>query len=108
VSTEATKRRQTVTAPSRLADGHPADDPDAAPAECRDADPGLFFPEIGRSDQAADAKAICVRCPHLAACGEWAIPQDIYGIWGGLTQLDRSRIRSRRSRRAGAGQERAQ
>jgi hypothetical protein len=36
------------------------------------------------------AKSICRTCPHKAECAEWGINNERYGIWGGLTQKDRS------------------
>jgi hypothetical protein len=52
-------------------------------------DPELFFDEInsGRIEQ---AKAICQSCLVRNYCLEWAVEHDEkFGIWGGLTRLER-------------------
>jgi WhiB family redox-sensing transcriptional regulator len=42
----------------------------------------------------AKAKAICGWCPVRAECLEWALDNDErFGIWGGLSPLERQRIR---------------
>jgi WhiB family transcriptional regulator, redox-sensing transcriptional regulator len=76
------------------------DDGWRARAACRDEDPELFFP-IGSSGpaalkQIAAAKAICAQCPVREACLRFALDtgQD-YGIWGGLTEDERRRMRRR-------------
>ena len=73
-------------------------------AACRGEDPELFFP-VGSSGPAAlaqivAAEAICARCPVREACLRFALDtgQD-YGIWGGLAEDERRRLR-RRERRA--------
>jgi WhiB family transcriptional regulator, redox-sensing transcriptional regulator len=75
-------------------------------AECLDNDPELFFP-VGNGPEAARqtalAKRVCHRCPAMTACLDWALAngQD-HGIWGGLTEDERRRLknRTRRHRRA--------
>ncbi len=67
-------------------------------AACRNApDPELFFPldTAPGARQVAAAKAICARCPVLAECRSWAISHEAYGIWGGLTEHQRARLRHR-------------
>jgi WhiB family redox-sensing transcriptional regulator len=64
-------------------------------AACRGGDVGVFFPadEAG----AGAAKAICASCPVRDLCLEWAMSthQDD-GVWGGLTDNERRRLRRRR------------
>ena len=73
-------------------------------AACRHEDPELFFPD-GRgparpahqraSDlafQVAYAKSFCDPCPARLACLEQNLDVP-YGIFGGLTQQERARIR---------------
>jgi WhiB family redox-sensing transcriptional regulator len=66
-------------------------------AACRGKDPELFFP-VGSAGpalaQIAEAKKICARCPVLRAClvPAMATGQE-YGIWGGLTEDERRRLR---------------
>jgi WhiB family redox-sensing transcriptional regulator len=72
-----------------------ADDPDRA---CADhPDPNLWFPEKGSNG--ARAKTICRKCPLIDACSEFAIPQPrLWGVWGGLNDADRERLRRRRQK----------
>lgn len=68
-------------------------------AACRDLDVALFFPEPGVD--AGGAKAICAGCPVREACLEFAIAshQDD-GVWGGLDENERRRLRRRRQEAA--------
>lgn len=53
-----------------------------------------FFPEKGAS--AREARAVCAVCPVRAACLRYAIEHDErHGIWGGLTEHQRRRLRER-------------
>jgi WhiB family transcriptional regulator, redox-sensing transcriptional regulator len=68
-------------------------------AACRGLDPELFFPitTLGKAlPQVARAKRVCLRCPVRLACLDWALHtgQDA-GIWGGLTDQERRRLRYR-------------
>lgn len=74
-------------------------------AACATADPELFFP-IGDGqtarDEAAEARAVCRRCPVMDACLGWALAQGpgLEGIWGGMDQNQRrTRRRSISERR---------
>jgi len=64
---------------------------------CVYADTDLFFP-VGLSmkamKQANEAKAVCMDCPVVNECLEYAIRtnQDS-GIWGGTTEEERKSIR---------------
>lgn len=61
---------------------------------CRNADPRLFFPPAGSSQQAKEAKAICSGCKILTACLDYALPiTDLHGIWGGTNKGEREAIR---------------
>ena len=52
-------------------------------AACAGADPALFFPEPGASDQRA--KEICAACPVRAECLAAALVNgERYGVWGGV------------------------
>jgi WhiB family redox-sensing transcriptional regulator len=73
------------------------DDPDAwrQHAECRGMDPEFFYPERGEDVDAI--KAVCATCPVRAQCLEYAIThREMHGIWGGLSERQRRRIRSHR------------
>lgn len=70
-------------------------------ALCKYTDPEIFFPTTTGNQQAEHlnesnrtAIEICKSCKHQVECAAYAIvrPQ-IYGIWGGLTNTDRRRIR---------------
>ena len=66
-------------------------------AACRDEDPELFFPvsEIGpAARQAAEAKAVCARCPVRERCLEYAVDNGLdHGIFGGTTEAERRELR---------------
>jgi WhiB family redox-sensing transcriptional regulator len=73
---------------------------------CRDENPSLFFapdhesPHQRRLRETA-AKAICARCPVRTACRAYALRTgELYGIWGGTTERERSRSHARASRAA--------
>lgn len=51
----------------------------------------LFFPKSG-GDSNARAKATCRSCPFQAACLEYALGYQLYGIWGGTTQKERRQL----------------
>jgi WhiB family redox-sensing transcriptional regulator len=42
------------------------------------------------------AKSICRQCIHQVECAEWAIQNEDFGIWGGLTESNRRVIRRQR------------
>ena len=68
-------------------------------AACRGVDPSLFFP--GKGDSAPEARRVCAGCPVRDACLEYAlVGGETYGIWGGVPELQRKRMR--RQRRRGA------
>jgi WhiB family redox-sensing transcriptional regulator len=73
---------------------------DAPEAACREADPDLFFPDEGDNvAQIAEAKAVCAGCAVKDGCLAFALEFPQYGIWGGLTDEERRRLR--RSTRRG-------
>ncbi len=68
-------------------------------AACLGTDPELFYPaaEIGpvHDAQVAAAKAVCARCPVVAACLVGALARIPYGVAGGLTEDERRTLRRR-------------
>ena len=65
-------------------------------ALCAQTDPEAFFPEKGGSTR--DAKRICTTCEVKAQCLEYALQNDErFGIWGGLSERERRRLRRTRS-----------
>lgn len=64
-------------------------------AACRDADTAVFFPDS--DDEAGPALAICATCPVREECLEFALlTRQEDGVWGGMTETDRRRVRRRR------------
>ncbi len=69
-----------------------------ADANCMGADADLFFPERGASTRRA--KAICAECAAQPQCLEYAIVNgERFGIWGGLSERERRRLRKERALR---------
>ena len=63
-------------------------------ALCAQTDPEAFFPEKGGSTR--EAKRICVRCEVRAECLDYALAHDErFGIWGGLSERERRRLKRR-------------
>ncbi|MGA1697545.1 MAG: WhiB family transcriptional regulator [Ilumatobacteraceae bacterium] len=58
-----------------------------------------FFPPQLRSKKyqrqlELEAKKICQECPEIDECREYAILHETFGVWGGMTELERKRERS--------------
>src|ERR1700745_3338739 len=73
-------------------------------ANCLGVDPDLFFPERGASTR--EAKEVCRGCVVREECLEYALSNgEKFGIWGGMSERERRRIRRQRAlaRRAAAG-----
>ncbi len=65
-------------------------------AACRELDTAIFFPET--EDAAGAAKAICATCPVREPCLLFALAnREEQGVWGGLTESERRRLRRRRA-----------
>jgi WhiB family redox-sensing transcriptional regulator len=65
-------------------------------ALCAQTDPEAFFPEKGGSTR--DAKRICTTCEVKAQCLDYALQNDErFGIWGGLSERERRRLRRSKS-----------
>jgi len=65
-------------------------------ALCAETDPEAFFPEKGGSTR--EAKKICTGCEVRTECLEYALGNDErFGIWGGLSERERRRLRRRAS-----------
>lgn len=64
-------------------------------AACRDLDTAMFFPDTDK--EAGAAQAVCATCPVRVACLEFAlVTRQDDGVWGGLTENERRRVRRRR------------
>ena len=65
-------------------------------ANCLGVDPDLFFPERGASTK--EAKEVCRGCVVREDCLEYALANgEKFGIWGGLSERERRRIRRQRA-----------
>ena len=65
-------------------------------ANCLGVDPDLFFPERGASTR--EAKGVCGGCEVRLACLEYALDHsEKFGIWGGLSERERRRLRRQRA-----------
>ena len=61
-------------------------------ALCAETDPEAFFPEKGGSTR--EAKRVCSGCAVRDECLESALANDErFGIWGGLSERERRRLR---------------
>lgn len=63
---------------------------------CRQVDPEMFFTDRGGEgyeNVMATACAMCEGCDLLVECREWGIASFEYGVIGGLTAQERSRVR---------------
>jgi WhiB family transcriptional regulator, redox-sensing transcriptional regulator len=77
-------------------------------AACRGMDTNRFFTEgtNGKPTRAslpliAGAKQVCAGCEVRLACATYALDEDIeFGVWGGLSQEERRKIRAKRNRQA--------
>ena len=66
-------------------------------ANCLGVDPDLFFPERGASTK--EAKEVCRGCIVREDCLEYALQNgEKFGIWGGMSERERRRIRITRCR----------
>jgi len=65
---------------------------------CRDQPTINFFAENtsarGRLEQKA-AISLCQNCPVLYSCREYALKYERFGVWGGLTEIQRTKERRR-------------
>lgn len=74
-------------------------------ANCLGVDPDLFFPERGASTK--EAKQVCQSCVVREDCLEYALANgEKFGIWGGLSERERRRIRRQRALARAAQQSR--
>ncbi len=66
-------------------------------ALCQQVDPELWFPDKGdKSARSKPAKLLCSQCEVKAPCLQYALDHDErYGIWGGKSERDRRKMKSR-------------
>jgi len=77
-------------------------------AACRGEDASLFFgpnrfePKREREAREEAAKALCVACPVLGPCREYALTAgELYGVWGGMGEAERRTVAARLATKAG-------
>lgn len=74
--------------------------------DCKQYDPELWFADRRNQSDQRQAKGVCQHCPELAACQritldyELETNQTMYGIYGGLDEDQRLKIRLRERKRA--------
>ena len=61
---------------------------------CAQTDPELWFPTADRQTGRV-AKVLCNKCPWRESCLQYALFNDVMGIWGGKTERERSQIRKK-------------
>lgn len=67
-----------------------------ADANCLGLDPDIFFP--ARGEVAAQVKTICRECDVQSECLAYALNNgEKHGIWGGMSERDRRKIRRTRA-----------
>lgn len=67
-------------------------------ANCLGVDPDLFYP--GRGEPTRDARQVCAGCTVRADCLAYALRNhEKHGIWGGLSERERERLRRELNRR---------
>src|SRR6478735_3198813 len=97
---------ESLGARSAAANGGPAERRWQEQANCLGVDPDLFFPERGASTK--EAKAVCRGCQVREDCLEYALANgEKFGIWGGLSERERRRIRRQRALARAAAAERS-
>lgn len=65
-------------------------------AACKGMDPDVFYPS--RGSDVRPAKAVCSSCSVREECLEFALDEaDKFGIWGGMSERERRRLRRTRA-----------
>ena len=60
-------------------------------ANCKDADPTIFFAES--NSKIAQAKQVCAVCPIQQLCLDWAVENAEDGVYGAMTPRERKKLR---------------
>lgn len=66
-------------------------------ALCVEVDPYIFFPKRSDHITSRTAREVCMKCPEIEPCRQFAInhPELQHGVWGGLTSRELGVIRGR-------------
>ena len=68
---------------------------------CAEVGGDLWFPEKNEDTREMRmAKQLCLSCTHKTECLEWAVKNEMFGIWGGKSAVERKNIRRMRAKRA--------
>jgi hypothetical protein len=66
-------------------------------ASCEGLDTNLFYDveemrsgNPKRKERMDSIRRLCSSCPILQKCMEWGFEEEEYGVWGGLTSVERS------------------
>lgn len=73
-----------------------------APCQSAGIDPEIFFPDPTETAKIQEAKSICAKCPEITKnkCLTFSLENSVqYGIFGGLTDHERSLLRRRENRK---------
>lgn len=67
-------------------------------ASCKGIDTELFFPpyDVFKQEDLALFKRVCGSCPVQKRCLEWGLVHERFGVWGGMTPVERKAERKRR------------
>lgn len=64
------------------------------PRPCMEVGPDAFVTDGTDRLEDASLQRICVGCPFIDPCREFAISYDVRGVWGGTTYAERRRART--------------
>ena len=68
---------------------------------CAEIGGDLWFPDKNEDTREMRmAKQLCLSCTHKTECLEWAVKNEMFGIWGGKSAVERKNIRRMRAKRA--------
>jgi WhiB family transcriptional regulator, redox-sensing transcriptional regulator len=72
--------------------------PDLSAASCKGTDPEAWMPNSNDAMALAILRRVCAGCACRDACAEWAMSQPYWltGVFAGMTQADRDRVRASR------------
>lgn len=59
-------------------------------------DAAAFYAEEATNLRPRDAQKVCQQCPVVAECLAYALEHEDYGVWGGTTENERRKMRTRR------------
>jgi WhiB family redox-sensing transcriptional regulator len=63
-------------------------------------DPDLWMAPSAQKKMIQKAKEACRECPVISECAKWALDtHQEYGVWGGLSEIDRQDIWGKRRNR---------